>query len=115
MARRGRIDQTTGPVIDLTPDERVEFKRLRKAKGLSQQELADKIGVSNGTISNIETGGSSQPRRGPYFAALAYLKGKKEAPDQDAGERMKRVIEKYMKLDERGEKAVEALIDSLLA
>lgn len=31
-------------------------KRLREQKGLDQYELADQIGVSQGTISNIESG-----------------------------------------------------------
>lgn len=37
-----------------TPRERL--KRLRKAKGLTQPELAKRAGVSQGTIGNLETG-----------------------------------------------------------
>ncbi len=115
MARQGRLEQTTGPVIDLTPDERVEFYRLRKASGLTQQQLGAKIGVSAGTISNIETGRSGQPRRGPYLEALRYLKAPKtDADNPDRTARFKRVMHKYMMLDERGEATVEATIDSQL-
>ncbi|MBQ4013779.1 MAG: helix-turn-helix transcriptional regulator [Treponema sp.] len=32
------------------------LKRFRKAKGLTQAQLAEKCDVSNGTIGNIETG-----------------------------------------------------------
>ncbi len=32
------------------------LKRLREQKGIDQYELADRIGVSQGTISNIESG-----------------------------------------------------------
>jgi len=32
------------------------LKKLREQKGLDQYELADQIGVSQGTISNIESG-----------------------------------------------------------
>jgi transcriptional regulator with XRE-family HTH domain len=115
MAKRGRIDQTTGPVIDLTPEERSEFRRLRKAKGLGQEQLATKIGVSTGTISNIETGRSGQVRREPYLEAMRYLKSTKEvAAHEDASTRLKRVNEKYLRLDGSGQAAVEALMDALL-
>ena len=32
------------------------LREIRKAKGYSQQELADEVGVSRNTISSIETG-----------------------------------------------------------
>ena len=32
------------------------LKEVRKAKGYSQQKLADEVGVSRNTISSIETG-----------------------------------------------------------
>jgi len=39
-----------------------ELRRLRKLKGLSQQDLAAKSGVSQYTITEIETGRRSDPR-----------------------------------------------------
>ena len=33
-----------------------KLKEVRKAKGYSQQKLADEVGVSRNTISSIETG-----------------------------------------------------------
>ncbi len=35
---------------------RMELKQARQAKGLTQKELADKIGTSKSVISNYETG-----------------------------------------------------------
>lgn len=45
-----------------------ELKKLRKRDGLSQAELADKIGVSRSTISMYENG-----QREPDFETLEYL------------------------------------------
>lgn len=116
MAKRGRIDQTTGPVIDLTPEDRAEFRRLRKSKKLTQEQLADKIHVSTATISNIETGRSDQPRRAVYLEALRFLKDAKAEPvNENRSARFKRVMDKYMQLDEGSEKVVEATIDAMLA
>ena len=33
-----------------------KLKEIRKEKGMSQQELADMVGVSRNTISSLETG-----------------------------------------------------------
>lgn len=116
MAKRGRIEQTTGPVVDVTPEERTEIRKLRLAKKLTQEQLAAKIGVSNGTISNLETGRSGQTRRVVYLEALAFLKAsaKSATTADDGGARFKRVMDKYLELDLRGQEAVEALIDSQL-
>lgn len=117
MAKRGRLEQTSGPVIDLSTEERKAFHALRKSLKISQEQLAAEIGVSNGTISNIETGSSSQPRREPYMEALRYMRSLQKGappPGPDRAARFKRVMEKYMLLDERGEAAVEAVIDSQL-
>ncbi|KPK65467.1 MAG: hypothetical protein AMK73_02880, partial [Planctomycetes bacterium SM23_32] len=43
---------------ELTPEE---IRSIRKAAGLSQKQLAEKLGVSVNSISNWETG-SSYPR-----------------------------------------------------
>jgi transcriptional regulator with XRE-family HTH domain len=113
MAKRGRIQQPGGAVIDVTPEERRRFKELRLAKGFTQPQLAARIGVSDGTISNIETGRSGQVKRAAYLAAMALLQsGAEVEPARD--ERIKQILDKLMKLDERGLTTVEATIDAQL-
>lgn len=114
MAKRGRIEQPDGPVVDVTPEEREEIKRLRKSKGLTQEQLAAKIGVSNGTISNLETGRHAQVHLSVLVEVRRYL-GAKDTDELDSGDRHKKVMDGYLKLDGRGQAAVEALIDSLLS
>lgn len=54
-----------------------ERRRLRESNGLSQQELADIVGVTRGAISHWERGARSMPR-GPllerYVMALRALR-----------------------------------------
>ena len=49
----------------MTNDIGVKLQTLRKGRKLSQQELADKMGVSRATISNYEVG-----RRAPHLSEL---------------------------------------------
>ena len=48
-----------------------EVKRLREAAGLSQAELAEKLGVSQGAISHIETGRDAGVGNVPLMFKLA--------------------------------------------
>jgi transcriptional regulator with XRE-family HTH domain len=49
----------------VTNDIGIKLQTLRKGRKLSQQELADKMGVSRATISNYEVG-----RRAPHLSEL---------------------------------------------
>ena len=45
-------------IADVVKAEIAETVRLRKEQGLTQEQLGEKIGVTNKTISRWETGGS---------------------------------------------------------
>ena len=45
------------------------IRKVRKARGLSQEELAEKVGISTTHMSHIETGNTKMSL--PIFAALA--------------------------------------------
>jgi transcriptional regulator with XRE-family HTH domain len=70
---RGRIPQPKGGKITVGPEERVRLKDLRETKGLKQGELAAKIGVTQGTISNLESGRHPQMARDKYAALIRVL------------------------------------------
>jgi transcriptional regulator with XRE-family HTH domain len=57
------MEATTAPVGDKVRD-------LRKERGWSQQELADRAGISMQTVSNLETG-----RHVPGIATLSKIAG----------------------------------------
>lgn len=46
----------------------LEIKRLRKALGLSQQQLADKIGKGQSTIGNLESGRNTDVTTATLYA-----------------------------------------------
>lgn len=110
MAKRGRIEQPSGPVIDVTPEKRARLKELRKLKGLTQDQLANKIGVSNGTISNLETGRHGQVHLSTYMEIVALLEGA-DNDGHDERDWFRRVADKLLLLDGRGRQSVEAQID----
>ncbi len=50
------------------------LKDIRKEKGISQQELADMVGVSRNTISSLETGQYEPSAKLAYILAIALDK-----------------------------------------
>jgi transcriptional regulator with XRE-family HTH domain len=65
------MEATTAPVGDKVRD-------LRKERGWSQQELADRAGISMQTVSNLETG-----RHVPEIATLSKIAGALGVPLPD--------------------------------
>lgn len=50
------------------------LKEIRKEKNISQQELADMVGVSRNTISSLETGQYQPTAKLAYVIAIALDK-----------------------------------------
>ena len=48
-----------------------KLKEIRKEKNISQQELADMVGVSRNTISSLETGQYEPTAKLAYVLAIA--------------------------------------------
>ena len=112
----------------MTMGERI--KELRKKNGMTQTDLAKKLGVTKGTISTWETGSRSpsfdvlDQLCGMFHASMDYLMGRtdvnsyNEITDSDAEQLGKWTVEqdlteyalKYARLDEYGKQAVESLI-----
>lgn len=66
----------------------MRLKQIRKAKGLSQAEIADMIGVNQSTISKMENGdpGCTIDKFQAYAAALGVTLSELFADDREAAE-----------------------------
>lgn len=87
------------------------IRELRKAKGMTLDELADMAGTSKGYLSQIETG-----KRTP---SIPMLRAVAEALGHDPAEFMMQVLpvalaEKLAALDEDGRRDAERYIDFLI-
>ena len=58
--------------------DKVEMRRLRKEAGLTQLELANKIGVSLGTLQRLEEGKNPMTKRHRVALEHALIPPKKE-------------------------------------
>ena len=86
-----------------------KVKELRTKKGLSQQQLADAIGVSRRTIINYESG--IYPRDRNQFKRLAEVLETNE--DYLLTESEQFEAEAYMRYGARGKKQAQALTEEL--
>ncbi len=96
--------------MTVTPEERAEIRRLRKDKDLSQEEVAEKIGASPATISNVETG------RHPQMAAVLYARLMKLLKfgelDNEAEARFKKLVGYFPALDAAQQEALVATAET---
>ncbi len=101
-----------------------QLKRARMAQGLTQQQVADLMGITNSTYCGYETG-----KRQPDVAKIKQLAKllntpgdvlletgfkTKEEPNSNLlyNEQEKEVIKKYRALDEHGTKVVDLVLDA---
>lgn len=110
----GRQTKPTGEKITVSPAERAAMKKRRLEIEWKQGDLADRLNVSQATISNLESGRHPQLYKSVYAEAKRVLKigNAKDAPEDT--ERFNRVVDKFLQLSTQHQAAVEQLIDSLL-
>jgi len=82
-----KYPRLTGPKMTLTKEQRDRLRQLRERKGLTGTQLAKRIGVTQGSISNLETGKRHpQVYRMLYTRVVRYLARASDhgaAPDED--------------------------------
>ena len=97
---------------------KTNIRQIRKARGLTQKQLADMIDVSESIISQYENG-----RKSPSNETLLKLGEALDCSVSDILDDRKALnfalstlerdlIQKYRALDERGRRVVEAVIDA---
>lgn len=110
--RKGRETHPTGEKMSVPPEERARLKALREKRGWSQDELADRANITQGTVSNFERG-TGQAYVSVYQAIVAALHDQNVTPE--AKESFRRISAGAAQLEEKSRRIVEDLIEQLLA
>lgn len=110
----------------------VRLRRTRRLKGISQQELADKVGVSKATICRYERGKVENIKKcvlakiaaelGVSYQYLLdidlpsyYIEDDEDAKiERIIGNKIHEYLDNYEKMDEQGRKMIRENIDVLL-
>lgn len=75
-----------GPLVSVSREKRRQWKLRREELKLTQRKLAALVGVTSGTISNLETGRHPQVRRNVYASLerkLSHVESVPEAVSND--------------------------------
>ena len=115
-SKQGRLNQPSGDVVTISDDERKAWRDARVKNGWSTRFLAERVPCSNGTISNYETGKSSQIKRVYYVELARIFKTGKASLGEDKGEEAlwKDVVDKIAGLDSAGLAMVQAFINAAI-
>lgn len=93
------------------------IKRLREARGMTQEQLADQIGVTRPTVTQWETGWSS-PRMGrvTQIAGALNVDPMDLLSDDESLEQvvasdpvLGQIVHRYLQMDEKGRRALDSV------
>lgn len=93
--------------------------KLRKKKGLTQEELALKVNTTKGTISNYENEHSTPPHETLVLIAdillttTDYLLGRTDNPSGITNDQAMNAVGKYNRLPHEKKKIIDDMIDAL--
>ena len=100
-----------GPLLTLTDTQRAA---IRTARGkMEQKELAEKVGVTPATISNIESGRYGQVRKAVYARILKTLKLSAVAPPDETAAKLSETIDVLAELSPENLETIRVLSLSL--
>lgn len=80
---RPRPSDPTGEKISVGPEERALFKRWREENGLNQKAFSKKVGASQGTISNLESGKHTQIKKSTYAKLILLCRRPDASPNTE--------------------------------
>lgn len=102
-----------GEKISVSAEVRERFRQRRIEKKLDQHELATRAGVTQGAISNFESGKSRQIYKSVYSRIYRALFGLDITGDGGSDDLWLAFVERSIGLDEQKLKAVLTVIDQL--
>ncbi len=110
-ADHGDLPPPKEEVITPSNEERLEFRLRRKKLGLTQQDVATKLGLTAASISNVETGRSRQIEKTFYarLRRLLHMGVKAEGEDQT----YRVLVDAAIDLDEREMQIATAMIETI--
>lgn len=110
----GRQAKPKGDVLTPTSDERKAVRVARELKTWTTTYVAKKIGVSQGTISNIETGAhTKQVRRDVWLKLVRLLKMDTTNENPQREKNFKEIAERLPLLSPETEEQVLALLRAM--
>lgn len=114
-APKGPQVHPDGPLISVDQKEREALKARRIKLELRQEDLAERAGCSPATISNLESGRSSQVRKKVYARIRRSLREPKVAisATDESDATFRKIVDDALDLTEKDLRVVAALIDSL--
>jgi transcriptional regulator with XRE-family HTH domain len=111
MAKTSRTTQPRGEKISVGPEQRAWFKAQREARGIDQKVLAGRVGASQATISNLESGRHPQISK-TLYAKLVRLFGQPEGTTE-VDQTFRELVDDLAPLGEANLKAVRDLVKAL--
>lgn len=100
--------------MSVSPEERERFKNQRIAKGWDQYDLADRAGVTQGAVSNFESGRTKQPFKIVYARLYRALFGpNKEPTSPDEPDNFVAIVEGVTELDAADRAYIATMIKRL--
>ena len=115
QAKAGQV-HPDGPLTSIADEDRKRIRAERERRGWTQKELATKVGVTSGTISNLETGERHPQVRAKVLARIQRVLFHEDAANgsgEGTSEAFDAIVQGAIDLQAREQAAVLEFIATL--